>query len=105
MYVLSFDIFLVHTQMITNNQQNRTENFTSGTNTEIPAVNSNWRSPSITQPTLYDYLTVLPAIIAAATPLILGLTEKSDFFRKRQFREKQKQEKQQITENDNNVSD
>lgn len=101
MYVLSFDIFLVHTQMITNNQQNRTENFTSGTNTEIPAVNSNWRSPSITQPTLYDYLTVLPAIIAAATPLILGLARKSDFFRKQDSRGIK--EKQQSTEN-NDVS-
>lgn len=91
--------------MITKNQQNTTIDFPSETNTEVPATNPNERSPSITQPTLYDYLTVLPAIIAAATPLILGLTTKSDFWRKRQFREKQKQEKQQITENNNNVSD
>lgn len=91
--------------MITKNQQNTTSGFLSETNTEVPAINPNERSPSITHPTLYDYLTVLPAIIAAATPLILGLTAKSDFFRKRQFREKPKQEKQQITENDNNVPD
>lgn len=103
MHVLSFDIFLVHTKMITNNQQNTTEDLKAGTNTEVPAVNPNERSPSITQPTLYDYLTVLPAIIAAATPLILGT--KSHFLKKRQSREKQKQERQQITENNNDVSD
>jgi hypothetical protein len=103
MHVLSFDIFLVHTKMITNNQQNTTEDLKAGTNTEVPAVNPNLRSPSITQPTLYDYLTVLPAVIAAATPLILGLATKSDFLRKRQSRDKQKQERQQTTEN-NDVS-
>lgn len=97
-------MFLALTKMITKNQQNTTTDVLSETNTEVPATNPNERSP-LAQPTLYDYLTVLPAIIAAATPLILGLTAKSDFFRKRQFREKQKQEKQQITENDNNVSD
>ncbi|MHC5614244.1 MAG: hypothetical protein ACYTXA_25430 [Nostoc sp.] len=87
--------------MVTKIIENTTRDFTSGNNIEVPAGNPNWRSPSITQPTLYDYLTVLPAIIAAATPLILGLTAKSDFLIKRQFREKQKQEKQQT----NDVSD
>ncbi|MCC5670914.1 hypothetical protein LC653_46035 [Nostoc sp. CHAB 5784] len=91
--------------MITKNQQNTKSDFLPETNTEVPAINPNERSPSITQPTLYDYLTVLPAIIAAATPLILGLTVKSDFLKKRQSREKQKQERQQITENNNDVSD
>ena len=95
--------------MITKNHQNKTTDiptdFASVTNIEVPAVNPNWQAPPMIQLTPYHYLAVLPAIITAATPLILGLTTKSDFLRKRQFREKQKQKKQQITENDNNVSD
>nr|MDZ8061282.1 hypothetical protein [Nostoc sp. EkiNYC01] len=90
--------------MITKNQQNPTRDLTSGTNTEVPAVNPNERSPSIT-PTLYDCLALLPALITATTPLILRLTTKSHFLRKHQSRGKQKQERQQITENNNDVSD
>lgn len=82
--------------MITKNQQNSTKDFLAETSIEVPAVSPNGESPSITQPTPYDYLTILPAILTAATPLILGLAAKSDFFRKQNS-------KQQSTEN-NDVS-
>lgn len=65
-------MFLVRTKMITKNQQNTKSDFLPETNIEVPVVNPNSSSSSVMQPTLYDYLTVLPHIIAAATPLILG---------------------------------
>ena len=42
----------------------------------VPATN-NPSVPQLTKPpTYYDYLTLIPAILTAATPLILGLRKK-----------------------------
>ena len=42
----------------------------------VPATN-NPSVPQVTKPpTYYDYLTLIPAILTAATPLILGLRKK-----------------------------
>jgi hypothetical protein len=69
---------------------------------EVPAVNPNPQIPPI-QPTPYDYLLALSALITAATPLILGLnSEKSDFFKdlSKKVRLKKRQDKQKSTQND-----
>ncbi|RCJ37995.1 hypothetical protein A6770_39780 [Nostoc minutum NIES-26] len=107
MYVLNFDIFfLVHTKMITNNQKNTTDDFLSITNVEVPAVNPNLQTPPI-QPTPYHYLALLPNLIAAATPLILGLTRRLKKERNFRFRvrktlkqARKRQDKQKPTQSD-----
>lgn len=48
----------------------------NSTHIEVPAT-PNVPTPQVgQQPTPYDYLTLLPALITAATPLILGLKKK-----------------------------
>ncbi|MBD2606021.1 hypothetical protein H6G81_16185 [Scytonema hofmannii FACHB-248] len=49
------------------------ENSSVETRTEVPATN---QPVSIYQPTSYDYLALLPALITAVTPLILVLKKK-----------------------------
>lgn len=49
------------------------ENSSVGTRTEVPPTNP---TESIHQPTPYDYLALLPALITAVTPLILVLKKK-----------------------------
>ncbi|WP_373527393.1 hypothetical protein [Nostoc sp.] len=90
--------------MITKNQQNTKSDFLPETNTEVPAINPNERSPSIMQPTLYDYLTILPVIITAATPLILGLRRKqaSDLLKSSHPTKKQDE---QTTKDNNDVTE
>lgn len=51
-------------------------NYNSTTHTEVPAT-SDTPTPQVRpMPTLYDYLTLLPVLITALTPLILGLKNK-----------------------------
>lgn len=59
--------------MIPNNTQ---ENLSIGTHIEVPVVPS-LNTPVTPQPTLYDYLALIPVLITCATPLILGLKGKT----------------------------
>lgn len=46
---------------------------TSRTNIEVPTSYPNSNSQLSQLPTLYDYFALLPTLIVAVTPLILGL--------------------------------
>ncbi len=57
--------------MISNNSQE----ITSGSYIGVPPT-ADIPTPSVIQPTPYHYLALIPAILTAATPLILGLKKK-----------------------------
>jgi hypothetical protein len=59
--------------MIPNNTQ---ENLSIGTSVGVPPMPS-LNTPVTLQPTLYDYLALIPVLITSATPLILALKGKT----------------------------
>ncbi len=76
-YLLGFFFLKIRcmklTKMNTMTLNNFEENSSVETRTEVPATN---QPVSIYQPTSYDYLALLPALITAVTPLILVLKKK-----------------------------
>ncbi|MBE9216496.1 hypothetical protein IQ247_28195 [Plectonema cf. radiosum LEGE 06105] len=54
---------------------NNPQKISAETYINVPAT-SNFPTPPVIQPTPYDYLALLPAILTALTPLILGLKKK-----------------------------
>jgi hypothetical protein len=60
--------------MISNN---RPEKSSIGTHVHVPPLHQTSHPQLVQQPTPYDYLALLPVLIAAATPLILGFKGKT----------------------------
>ncbi|MBD0261262.1 MAG: hypothetical protein ICV78_00665 [Tolypothrix sp. Co-bin9] len=56
---------------------NTPENSLTGTHIAVPSIDSPTNPPVVQHPTLYHYLVLIPAIITAVTPLILGLRGKT----------------------------
>ncbi|MBE9215954.1 hypothetical protein IQ247_25390 [Plectonema cf. radiosum LEGE 06105] len=54
---------------------NNSHEISSGNYISVPAT-GDIPTPQAIQPTTYDYLVLIPAIVTALTPLILGLKNK-----------------------------
>ncbi|HAG85791.1 MAG TPA: hypothetical protein DCL61_32795 [Cyanobacteria bacterium UBA12227] len=67
---------------------NTNEQSSTGTYIGVPLTTDIPRSQSGQQPTALDYFVVLPALVSAATPLILGL-KKSDKDKKKTGEDKE----------------